>query len=162
GRIGVARADDVGQQLVVSGVTGQRIVTARLMRERADQGDLVHPLAHLRQMLADEGAGDGGADRLKFAANLGGSAELELDHVLGAGAAEQIKQNDVLRPPTVSAGGLLRLQQSRQAQPEGRNRSRLQRLAPRVTAGSMLSGPEDLPHGGLRNAKRGVERETAL
>src|SRR5712691_397684 len=47
-------------------------------------------------MFADLDAGDVGGDRVELAADFLGSAGLEIDHVLGGGAAEQVEQDDAL------------------------------------------------------------------
>jgi hypothetical protein len=67
--------------------------------ERADDGDLVHPAAHARQVFADVNARRAGRGPAKLAAHLGGGVGLHIDHVLRGGAAEQIEQDDILGPP---------------------------------------------------------------
>ena len=67
--MGVARML-VGLRYFEAGIARQAVVAARLVVDRANQGRLVHPLRHQRQMLANLDAGRAGGDRLEFAARL--------------------------------------------------------------------------------------------
>ena len=63
---------------------------------RADDGELVHDLGLLRQVLADLDAGHVGGDRLELAAELGRGVRLEIVHVDVAGPAGLPDQDDRL------------------------------------------------------------------
>ena len=61
---------------------------------RADDGELVHDLGHLGQMLADLDAGHVGGDRLELAADALRGFRFEVPHVDGGGAAGQPEHDD--------------------------------------------------------------------
>ena len=59
-------------------VNRRRIVQPRLMSDTAHEGDSVHLLTHLGEMLADVQAGHGRADRLELAPHFGRRMRLEV------------------------------------------------------------------------------------
>ncbi len=58
------------------------VVRGLAVRHRADDGELVHHLRQLRQMLANLETIDVGVDRLELATNLTRRVHLQIDHVL--------------------------------------------------------------------------------
>src|SRR5262249_34167056 len=113
--------------------------------------DLVHPSAHLRQMLADLDASDIRGNRIELAAHLRRRVRLEIDHVLRGGAAEQIKEDDALSPPwTPVPPCFLRLQKLRQPEAaEQSERASLQSFAPGQSITRTPRRAEHRQHGGI-------------
>jgi hypothetical protein len=85
-------------------------VAASLVVDGADQGGAVHPPRQARQVLADAHAGHRRRHGPELAAHLRRGVGLEVEHVLGGGAAEQVEADDVLglagRAAGLCGGGL--------------------------------------------------------
>jgi len=96
-------------------------------------------------MLADVDAGDGGADRVEFAANPGGGVGLQIDHVLVRRPAGQEDHDDRL----VRAGDArlgLGAEDLRQRQSAQGKAADLQEVSPGRAVAEMLPSPEDGQH----------------
>src|SRR5205823_413456 len=84
--------------LVAAGRALDGVVPAAGTDDRADEGELVGQGGDLREALADLDAGDGRADRLELAADLGRGVGLEVPHVLvGWAAAEEDVDHRLVR-----------------------------------------------------------------
>ena len=127
-----------------SGQDGVRVVAVVGVRNRPDQGRLVHPAGEPRQVLADLKARNAGGDRPELTPDLGGRVRLHVEHVEVAGPAEQVHEDDRPGPgcwPSRSPGG--RLEQARKRhRAEERQPADSQYLAP---AGSITGGRSRLP-----------------
>src|SRR5438046_1283820 len=113
-------------------------------------------------MLADLEAGDAGRDWLELAADLGGSVRLEVPHVLGAGAAEQVEGDHTFDAGFAAwlAAGLLGAQKVGQGEGAAQRRQRagLECLA----AGEAIAAASRTAEHGEHGTPRGKRSITDL
>ena len=122
------------------------IVAVVTVRERANQAEMVQAVREHRHVLGEAEAGDRRGDRAKLAANLRRGAGLGIEGVDVARPAEQINEDDRLRPAKRAADGTRGSRQSRN-QPGHRQRAGREQL-PAIQAVTGLGGmTQDSKHG---------------